>query len=304
MIELQTKFSVSQRRACRVLDQPRSSQRFEGTPKDEDARLTKRILEWVRQRPRWGYRRICQLLRREGETLNMKKMYRLWRAAGLKVPRKRRQKRATGVRRNACDVQPAAFTNDVWTWDFVQSSTVDGTTVRFLNVVDEYTRRCLTIKVARGITSEDAIDTLAELFSMYGVPKRLRSDNGPEFIAKAIQDWLNQIGVEVLYIEPGSPWQNGLCESFNSRLRDEYLHQTELLGLADARLKARAWREDFNDVRPHSSLGYLPPSEFAARYKNVATPKRREIRAWLQLLEHWLSPPWRPSTMFRAKAGR
>ena len=254
-----------------MLDQPRSSQRFEGTPKDEDARLTKRILELVRQRPRWGYRRICQLLRREGETLNMKKMYRLWRAAGLKVPRKRRQKRATGVRANGCDVQPAAFPNDVWTWDFVQSSTVDGTTVRFLNVVCEYARRCLAIKVARSITSEDAIDTLAELFSMHGVPRRLRSDNGPEFIAKAIQDWLHQIGVEVLYIEPGSPWQNGLCESFNSRLRDEYLHQTELLGLADARLKARAWREDFNDVRPHSSLGYLPPSEFARRCAASAT---------------------------------
>lgn len=227
--------------------------------------MTKRILEFVRQRPRWGYRRICRLLRREGESLNMKKMYRLWRSAGLKVPRKRRQKRASGVGANACHLKSAGFINDVWTWDFVQSSTLDGRTIRFLNIVEEYTRQCLAIKVDRSITSEDAIDTLAELFAMYGVPKRLRCDNGPEFISKAIKQWLTMIGVEVLYIEPGSPWQNGLCESFNSRLRDEYLHQTELMSLEDSRLKARAWRRDFNDVRPHSSLGYLTPSEFARR---------------------------------------
>ncbi|GAA4422398.1 hypothetical protein GCM10023155_05960 [Bremerella cremea] len=248
-----------------MLDQPRSGQRFEGKPKDEDARLTKRILELVRERPRWCYRQIGQLLRREGESLNMKKMYRLWKAAGLKVPQKRRKKRATGVSTNACHVQPAGFMHDVWTWDFIQSSTIVGRTIRFLNIVDEYTRQCLAIKVGRSITSEDAIDTLAELFAMYGVPKRLRCDNGPEFISTAIKQWLDRIGVEALYIEPGSPWQNGLCESFNSRLRDEYLHQTDLLSEADARIKARAWREDFNERRPHSSLGYQTPLEFARR---------------------------------------
>jgi putative transposase len=248
-----------------VLDQPRSTQRYEGRPKDEDARLLKRILELVKQRPRWGYRRICVLLRREGETLNMKRMYRLWRKAGLKVPQKRRQKRAVGKSSNACHTQPATFTNDVWTWDFVESSTINGTKLRWLNIVDEYTRQCLTIKVSRSIKSEDAIDTLAELFAMYGVPKRLRCDNGPEFISKAIKKWLITIGVEVLYIEPGAPWQNGVCESFNSRLRDEYLNQCDITNEADARLKARAWKDDFNDVRPHSSLGYLTPSEFARR---------------------------------------
>lgn len=265
MQEVQEKFSVSERRACQVLDQPRSSQRYEGRPKDEDARLTKRILELVRQRPRFGYRRIGALLRLEGEAINMKRMYRLWRAAGLKVPRKRCKKRATGKSSNACDKQPATFINDVWTWDFVESATTRGVKLRWLNVVDEYTRRCLAIKVGRSIKSEDAIDTLAELFAMYGVPKRLRCDNGPEFISKAIKQWLAKIGVEVLYIEPGSPWQNGLCESFNARLRDEYLHQTEIVSEADARLKGRAWQEDFNDRRPHSSLGYLTPTEFARR---------------------------------------
>jgi putative transposase len=262
---LRLKFSVSERRACSVLDQPRSSQRYVGHPKDEDSRLTKKILALVRQRPRFGYRRIAVLLRRDGEVINDKRMYRLWKAAGLKVPRKRREKRHCGEKRNACHIFPASFTNDVWTWDFVHSSTVDGRTIRFLNIVDEYTRVCLSIKAGRSISSEDAIDTLAELFSMRGVPKRIRCDNGPEFISTAIKNWLKTLGVEVLYIEPGAPWQNGVCESFNSKLRDEYLHQTELLGEADARLKARAWREDFNDNRPHSSLGYKTPSEFERR---------------------------------------
>lgn len=250
-------FSVSERRACDVLDQPRSSQRYEGQPKDEDQRVSKRILELVRERPRYGYRRIAVLLRRDGEVINDKRMYRLWKAAGLKVPRKRRKNRVTGDKKNACDVASASFMHDVWTWDFVQSSTVDGRKIRFLNIVDEHTRLCLSIKSGRSITSEDAIDTLAELFAMHGVPKRIRCDNGPEFISVAIKQWLSELGVDVLYIEPGSPWQNGVCESFNSKLRDEYLHQTDLLSESDARVKARAWREDFNNQRPHSSLGYL-----------------------------------------------
>jgi transposase InsO family protein len=258
-------FSVSERRACDVLDQPRSSQRYEGQPKDEDQRVSKRILELVRERPRYGYRRIAVLLRRDGEVINDKRMYRLWKAAGLKVPRKRRKNRVTGDKKNACDVASASFMHDVWTWDFVQSSTVDGRKIRFLNIVDEHTRLCLSIKSGRSITSEDAIDTLAELFAMHGVPKRIRCDNGPEFISVAIKQWLSELGVDVLYIEPGSPWQNGVCESFNSKLRDEYLHQTDLLSESDARVKARAWREDFNNQRPHSSLGYLTPSEFARR---------------------------------------
>lgn len=262
---LQRKFSVSERRACALLDQPRSSQRYVGQPADEDQRLTMQILALVRQRPRFGYRRIAVLLRRGGEVINDKRMYRLWKAAGLKVPRKRRKTRATGEEKHACHVAPARGVNDVWTWDFVQSSTVDGRKIRFLNIVDEHTRQCLSIKVGRSITSEDAIDALAELFSMQGVPEWIRCDNGPEFISLAIKEWLGKLGVGVLYIEPGSPWQNGYCESFNGKLRDEYLQQTDLLSESDARLKARAWREDYNDHRPHSSLGYLTPSEFARR---------------------------------------
>lgn len=265
MQTLQRKFSVSQRRACSLLDQPRSSQRYVGHPQDEDQRLTNKILALVRQRPRFGYRRIAVLLRRDGEVINNKRMYRLWKAAGLKVPRKQRKKRATGEEKHACHLALAGGVNDVWTWDFVQSSTVDGRKIRFLNIVDEYTLRCLSIKVGRSITSEDAIDALAELFAMHGVPQRIRCDNGPEFISLAIKEWLGKLGIGVLYIEPGSPWQNGYCESFNGKLRDEYLQQTDLLSESDARLKARAWREDYNEHRPHSSLGYLAPSEFARR---------------------------------------
>lgn len=236
-----------------------------GQTRDDDARLTKKIFGFVRERPRWGYRRIAQLLRRGGELINVKRVYRLWKEAGLKVPRKRRSKRGIGQLANACHLQPAGFPNDVWSWDFVQSSTIGGKTIRFLNIVDEYTRVCLCIKASRSITSEDAIDALAELFAMHGVPKRIRSDNGPEFISSAIKKWLSSLGIEVLYIEPGSPWQNGVCESFNSKLRDEYLSQTELVNENDARLKARAWKYDFNEQRPHSSLGYLTPLEFARR---------------------------------------
>ena len=147
----------------------------------------------------------------------------------------------------------------------MESTTLHGTRLRWLNVIDEFTRMCLTIKVSRSITSEDAIDTLAELFSMYGVPKMLRSNNGPKFMAKAIQQWLNRLSIQTLYIEPGSPWQNGVCESFNGKFRDEYLQLSELVSVAGARLKARQWQDDYNRVRPHSSLGYLTPNEFAAR---------------------------------------
>jgi putative transposase len=153
----------------------------------------------------------------------------------------------------------------VWTWDFVQSSTVDGHKIRFLNIVDEHTRLNMSIKSGRSITNEDAIETLAELFSMYGVPKRIRCDNGSEFISVAIKAWLAKLGVDVLHIEPGSPWQNGLCESFSSKQRDEYLHQTDLLNESDTRIKARVWQDGFNNDRPHSSLGYLTPSESARR---------------------------------------
>ena len=153
----------------------------------------------------------------------------------------------------------------MWCWDFVFDHTSNGTQLKWLSIVDEFTRECLCLKVARSITSEDVIDTLAELFAMHGVPKHIRSDNGPEFVARAIGRWLVQLDVEVLYIEPGSPWQNGYAESFHSRFRDEFLATEAFENLSAARRLTKEWQDEYNNHRPHSSLGYVPPAEFAAR---------------------------------------
>jgi putative transposase len=201
----------------------------------------------------------------EGWHAGLGRVFRLWRREGLKVPQKRRKRRRLGTSANACDRRRAMHRDDVWCWDFVFDRTSSGSQLKWLSIVDEHTRECLALKVARSITSEDVIDTLAELFAMRGVPKHIRSDNGPEFIAMAIRRWLGQVGVEALYIEPGSPWENGYAESFHSRLRDEFLAMEVFENLPAARALTAAWREDYNHVRPHSSLGYLTPTEFAAR---------------------------------------
>ena len=266
VIELVDKFKASERRACRVLSQPRSSQRRRNKPRDDEATLTRRMRELVRERPRFGYRRIAALLRREGWRANPKRIYRLWRQEGLKVPNKKRKRRSLGVSENACHCRRAERPDHVWTWDFIFDRTTSGSALKWLSVVDEFTRECLCLKVARGITSEDVIDALAELFAMRGVPQHVRSDNGPEFIAHAIGRWFAQVGVETLYIAPGSPWENGYAESFHSRLRDEFLASEEFENVAAARKLTTAWQEDYNHHRPHSSLGYLTPSEFAARW--------------------------------------
>ena len=264
--KLQDQFAVSERRACRVLDQPRSSQRRKSEPKGDEAALAKRMLELVRRRPRFGYRRIAALLRREGWRVNPKRVYRLWRREGLKVPKKKRKRRSLGLSENACHGRRAERKDHVWTWDFVFDRTTSGSALKWLSIVDEFTRECLCLKVARSITSEDLIDSLAELFAMRGVPQHVRSDNGPEFIADAIQKWLGQVGVATLYIAPGSPWENGCAESFHSRLRDEFLALEEFENVAAARKLTRAWQDDYNRHRPHSSLGYSTPAEFAARW--------------------------------------
>jgi transposase InsO family protein len=274
---LQEKFDASERRACEVVDQPRSTQRYTGQTQDDEPKLVSRMLELVRERPRFGYRRIAALLRAEGWAVNVKRVYRLWRREGLKVPRKTRKRRGKGTSANACHVRRAEHQDHVWTWDFVFDRTASGTTLKWLSIVDEYTRECLALKVGRSITSEDVIDTLAELFAMRGVPRCVRSDNGPEFIAQAIGRWFEKTGVAALYIEPGSPWENGYAESFHSRLRDEFLGMHEFADLREARRLTAAWREDYNHRRPHSSLGYRTPMEFAAGGANSvrATPSLR-----------------------------
>lgn len=173
---------------------------------------------------------------------------------------------------NRCDRRRAEHKDHVWCWDFVFDRTTSGSTLKWLSIVDEHTRECLALKVDRSITSEDVIDTLAELFAMRGVPQHIRSDNGPEFIARAVRRWLRQVGVETLYVEPGSPWENGYAESFHSRLRDEFLATEEFESLSAARQLSTAWKEDYNHHRPHSSLGYQTPSQFAACAASAPAP--------------------------------
>jgi transposase InsO family protein len=223
------------------------------------------MLELVRQRPRFGYRRIAELLRAESWRASPTRIYRLWRREGLKVPQKKRKRRRLGSSENGCHRRQAEHKDHVWCWDFVFDRTESGAALKWLSIIDEFTRECLALKVARSITSEDVIDTLAELFAMRGVPKHIRSDNGPEFIARAIQQWTEQLAIEALYVEPGSPWENGYAESFHSRLRDEFLATEVFESLVAARKLTATWREDYNHHRPHSSLGYVAPAEFAAR---------------------------------------
>jgi transposase InsO family protein len=219
----------------------------------------------VRRRPRFGYRRLTALLRREGRVVNAKRVQRLCRGEGLKVRKKPRKRRAPGTSANACHVRRAERKDQVWCWDFAFDRTTSGTTLKWLSLVDEHTRECLALKVDRGITSEDVIDTLAELFAMRGVPESIRSDNGPEFVSRAIRSWLAKLSIDALYVAPGSPWENGYAESFHSKLVDEFLSREEFESVREARRLTVAWREDYNENRPHSSLGYLTPTEYAAR---------------------------------------
>ena len=290
--ELQGSFDVSERRACQVVCQPRSSQRYRRQVRDDEPRLAKRMLHLVRRHPRYGYRFITAKLRQEGWEVNAKRVYRLWRREGLKVPRKPRKRRRLGISANGCVRRAAEHRNDVWAWDFVFDRTTNGTPLKWLSIVDEYTRECLCLRVSRGITSEDVIDTLAELVGMRGVPRHIRSDNGPEFIAKVIQRWLTQLDVEALYIEPGAPWQNGYAESFHSRLRDEFLAMEEFENVLSARRLTAIWKKEYNEERPHSSLGYVTPAAFAAELGPAsvrATPSLQQPPVQNQTTPHRLS---------------
>lgn len=248
-----------------MLEQPRSSQRYESRPKSDEATLCRRLRELVRRRPRFGYRRLTALLRREGFAVNAKRVHRLCRREGLKVRRTVRKTRALGASKNACHKQRAEHKDHVWCWDFVFGRTTNGTPLKWLSIVDEYTRECLTLSVGRSFTSEDVIEALATLFGSRGVPRAIRSDNGPEFVSQAIRAWLGRLQIETLYVAPGSPWENGFAESFHSKVGDEFLRREEFENLAAARKLTAAWRDDYNHHRPHSSLGYLTPAEFAAR---------------------------------------
>ena len=264
MKHVRGRFNVSERRACQAVDQPRSSQRYQSQPRDENDALVKMMLELVKRHPRFGYRRIWALLRAEGFAVNRKRVHRLWKREGLKVPVKQHKRRRLGSSDNGIVRHRASHKDHVWAWDFIHDRTEDGRTLKWLSIVDEFTRECLALECRRSFVSGDVIDVLRELFVLRGVPKHIRSDNGPEFIAKAIRAWMESANVQTLYIEPGSPWENGYAESFHGRLRDELLESELFTCLAEAKMLSEQWRLEYNHRRPHSSLGYVTPASFAA----------------------------------------
>jgi putative transposase len=225
--------------------------------------LRQEIMILSEQHPRYGYRRVTALLRRSGRSINAKRVQRVRREQGLQVSKKQRRMRRVGL--STAQRQRATKPNQVWSWDFVEDQTENGTRFRILTLIDEYTRRCLATHVAWSIRAVDVITVVEAAMERYGVPEHLRSDNGPEFIAYAIRDWLQERQVKAIYIKPGSPWENGHIESFHDKLRDELLNREVFGRLLEARVVIEQWRCEYNQNRPHSSLGYQTPEEFAAR---------------------------------------
>lgn len=265
MEHLRNNFCVSERRACRVVGQPRSSQRYVSTKAANDVALVSRMVALSKENPRYGYRRAWALLRREGWEVNKKRVHRLWREADLKVPTKeRKRRRLMGSSENGCTRRRAEYIDHVWSYDFAMDATEDGRRLKVMPIVEEYSRECLALEMERSITAEDVVEILDRLFTERGEPTYIRSDNGPEFIAEAIKRWLESSGVKTLYIAPGAPWENAYSESFISRMRDELLNREVFANLKEAKVLAEDYQEHYNHHRPHGALGYLTPAEFAA----------------------------------------
>ncbi len=242
------------------MGQPLSTQRhIRKVPEDEE-RLVERIVELARQYGRYGYRRITALLRCEGWRVNHKRVERIWRQEGLKVPKKQPKKGRLWLTDGSCIRLRPEKKDHVWSYDFAMIRTTDGRPARILVIIDEYTRECLSLLVASRRRSQNVLDQLYELFIKRGIPDYILSDNGPEFTAKAVRNWLADIGVSTLYIEPGSPWENGYVESFIGKLRDELLNGEIFDTLFEAQVIIESWRKEYNHLRPHSSLGYKPPA--------------------------------------------
>jgi putative transposase len=242
------------------VDQHRSTQRKKLKGRADEGALTADIIRLASRYGRYGYRRITAMLRFEGWTVNAKRVERIWRREGLKVPQKQPKRGRLWMNDGSCVRLRPEHPNHVWSYDFVEGRTHNGRKFRMLNIIDEFTRACLAIRIDRKLNSTDVIDVLSDLFILHGVPGHVRSDNGPEFIAKAVRDWIAAVGAKTAFIEPGSPWENGYCESFNSKLRDELLNGEIFYSLAEARIIIEQWRRYYNTERPHSSLGYKPPA--------------------------------------------
>jgi putative transposase len=260
----------SQRRACVVVGLSRSLVRYIARRSKDEAMLIKKIHKLAIRHSRYGYRRITVLLRREGFRVNKKRVHRIWKSEGLGLPRRRPKRRRMGPTGEI--VNKAEYPNHVWSYDFVEDRTERGGKLRILAIIDEYTRECLAIRVAPSIPASGVVEVLEWLFLTHGVPKYLRSDNGPEFVARAVCQWLGSSGCQTLFINPGSPWENGYIESFFDKLRDECLNREVFRNGQEAQAIVENWRQEYNNYRPHSSLDYLTPAEFARRYyeKNQA----------------------------------
>lgn len=277
---LTEKYKISERRASRVLGRSRSTFRYRLRQRSSDESLIRDVRRLARRHRRYGYKRIHARLVHLGWELNVKRVRRLWNELGLRLqkPRKKPRKGAKrGTSVNSCVNQPAQFKNDVWTYDFVADRTIDGRPLKWLTLVDEYTRECLTLHVARSIVGTDVRRVLARVIGRRGAPTRLRSDNGSEFICQALQDWLPSAGTKGIQVAPGSPWENGFIESFNSRFRDEFLNGEEFETVADAQAKGQCWRREYNTIRPHGSLSYKTPKQFSDECDRTSKKPRAKV---------------------------
>jgi putative transposase len=298
---------VSERRACQVVGQPRSTQRYEPREPDDEKPLVGRMRELSAEHPRYGYRRVWALLRREkfavnGKPVNRKRVHRLWRREGLRVPTRQRKRTRLGHGNNSCARRKAEHPDHVWSYDFVMDRTSDGRRLKLLPVVDEFTRECLAIEVERHFTAADVVATLKYLFELRGAPRFVRSDNGPEFIADAVKAWLGHSGCGTLYIEPGSPWENAYVESFNGKLEDELLNREQFGTLKEAKVLVEDHRLDYNHRRPHSSLNYLTPAAFAASHRKKSKREKKECREYTACGQG-VSPPEDTKTLSPLSSG-
>jgi len=255
------KLRVSQRRACQVLGQPRTTQRHKVRLPSDEKQLTQDIITLATKYGRYGYRRITALLSNQlGWKVNHKRVERIWRREGLKVPKKQPKRGRLWLGDGSCIRLRPEHKDHVWSYDFMVEHTANGRAFKILNIIDEFSRESLAVKVERKIKSQDVLDKLFELFIFRGIPEHIRSDNGPEFTARAVRKWLNRVGVKTLFIERGSPWENGYIESFNGKMRDELLDREVFTTLTEAKVLIEGWRKEYNQVRPHSSLGYRSPA--------------------------------------------
>ncbi|MCP9482656.1 IS3 family transposase [Shimia sp. CNT1-13L.2] len=257
---IRSEMKVSERRICRLLGQHRSTQRYQPQGREDEEQLVEDMIELAREYGGYGYRRVAALLQDAGWQVSTGRVERLWKREGLKVPSKQPKKGRLWLNDGSCIRLRSEHRNHVWSYDFVHCRTDDGKAFRTLNILDEFSRECLAIRVKRKLNSTDVIDALTDLFILRGSPAYVRSDNGPEFIAQAVRDWITAVGAKTAYIEPGSPWENGYVESFNARFRDELLTREIFYSLREAQIIIEEWRKHYNTKRPHSALGYRPPA--------------------------------------------